>query len=66
MIHRLAKSGQPRNIPSHGGFHDGQNTRAKGLVPLDGKGWITGGGTVPKPRAWNTLPMSNAPQSSKN
>jgi len=34
----------------HGGFLHGQLTRTKGLVPLDGKGWITGG-LFPKPVA---------------
>jgi hypothetical protein len=45
-----AKSKYPPTAKNHGGFLHVRNTHAKGLVPLDGKGWITGGG-VPKPVA---------------
>ncbi len=46
---RFAKEFRWQPARKHGGFSHGQNTRAKGLVPLDGKGWITG--AVPKPVA---------------
>jgi hypothetical protein len=48
-IRTIARIDFPQTGKITADFWHGQNTRAKGLVPLDGRGWITG--VVPKPVA---------------
>ena len=49
-----------RHRPRHGGLLHRQNTRSKGLVPLDRKGWITGAGPFPNPlRSKGARPMAS-------